>query len=208
MSQYPGPVERIYIQQGPSQSNGMGIAGFVVSLVGFISCGLLSPIGCILSLMGLRQEPRGLAIAGLVLGLVGSAWLALFGFACIAGTLGLSVAAKTAGAALSTSVSVTSVCSVVQEYGQAHQGKLPSEKELKAVLQRDGKPTKDAWGNELRYRITGASNYEVRSAGPDGKFDTGDDLTECDSIQANKLPDPEAGPKRPGRTPAHQDAEN
>ena len=58
------------VAQGP-QSNGLGVAGFVLSLLGLFSCGILSPIGVILSLLGITKQPRGLAIAGLILGLVG-----------------------------------------------------------------------------------------------------------------------------------------
>jgi hypothetical protein len=56
-------------------SNGMGLAGFIISLVGLMSCGLVSPIGLVLSWIGLSKEPKGLAIAGLVLGLLGSLWI-------------------------------------------------------------------------------------------------------------------------------------
>lgn len=57
------------------RTNGLGTAGFIVSLVGFLSCGFLSPIGLVLSLIALGRQPRGLAIAGFVLGLIGSIWL-------------------------------------------------------------------------------------------------------------------------------------
>jgi hypothetical protein len=33
----------------------------------------------------------------------------------------------------------------------------------------------DGWGHQFRYRLMGPS-YEIRSAGPDGKFRTGDDI--------------------------------
>ena len=62
-------------QQAPPPSNGLGVAGFVLSLLGFLgTCGLLSPIGLILSLIALRKQPRGLAIAGVIIGAVGSLW--------------------------------------------------------------------------------------------------------------------------------------
>lgn len=38
---------------GQPQSNGLGAAGFIVSLVGFPTCGLLSPIGLLLSFLAL-----------------------------------------------------------------------------------------------------------------------------------------------------------
>jgi len=72
-----------------SQSNGLGIAGFIVSLVGWLTCGLLCPVGLILSVIGLFKQPRGMAIAGSVIGGFGSLFLVFFGFALTVGLLGL-----------------------------------------------------------------------------------------------------------------------
>lgn len=63
----------VYVNQPPS--NGLGVAGFVISLIGFLSCGVISPLGLILSVAGLSKEPRGLAIAGTILGGLGSIWV-------------------------------------------------------------------------------------------------------------------------------------
>ena len=35
----------------------------------------------------------------------------------------------------------------------------------------------DQWGNQLQYKIIGKGKYEIRSAGPDGKMNTEDDIT-------------------------------
>lgn len=74
MSQQPNVV---YVQR---QSNSMGLAGFIISLVGWVSCGVLCPIGLVLSLIGLRKQPRGFAVAGVILGGLGCIWgiIALF----------------------------------------------------------------------------------------------------------------------------------
>jgi hypothetical protein len=80
-----------------SQDNNLGTAGFVISLVGILSCGFLSPVGAILSLMALNKEPKGLAIAGLVIGILGSAWVVvalIFGlFAVFAAAIGIGAKA-------------------------------------------------------------------------------------------------------------------
>lgn len=80
-----------------SESNSLGLAGFILSLIGFFSCGLLSPIGLILSFFGLFKPPRGLAIAGFILGLIGSILLLVmlvFGlFAVVLSAAGLEQAA-------------------------------------------------------------------------------------------------------------------
>ncbi len=64
------PPQQQVVVQTQSQSNGLGVAGFVLSLLGLFTCGLTSLLGVILSAIGMRREPRGLAIAGLVLGLI------------------------------------------------------------------------------------------------------------------------------------------
>ena len=88
----PGPTTNVVVQ--PAPTNGLGIAGFIVSLVGLLSCGLLCPIGFLLSLVGLTKQPRGFAIAGAIIGAIGTLWLVLFGFAMILAVFGLSSAAK------------------------------------------------------------------------------------------------------------------
>jgi len=63
------PPQQVVVQT-QSKSNGLGVAGFVLSLLGLFTCGLTSLLGVILSAIGMRREPKGLAIAGLVLGLI------------------------------------------------------------------------------------------------------------------------------------------
>ncbi len=59
------------------QTNGMGIAGFVLSVLSVFGCGVVyvsGPIwllGLIFSIIGLNRKPRGLAIAGLIISLLG-----------------------------------------------------------------------------------------------------------------------------------------
>jgi len=71
---HPTPVA------APPPTNTLGVAGFVLALVGLVGfcvpfAALLAPVGLVLSIIGLRQEPRGLAIAGVVLGAIGSLWM-------------------------------------------------------------------------------------------------------------------------------------
>ncbi|MBD5225122.1 MAG: EscU/YscU/HrcU family type III secretion system export apparatus switch protein [Bacteroidales bacterium] len=67
-SQYP---------QRRQESNGIGTAGFVLALVSFFGFwlpyvgGLTWLLGLIFSIIGVNRPPRGLAIAGLVISLVG-----------------------------------------------------------------------------------------------------------------------------------------
>ena len=41
---------------------------------------------------------------------------------------------------------------------------------------RDPINKKDAWGNSIQYKKTDDGSFEIRSAGPDGKFGTQDDI--------------------------------
>ncbi len=65
----PAPVQE--------PGNGMATAGFVVSLVSFLCCTLGSPVGLILSIVGMTKaknvggKGKGLAIAGIILGALG-----------------------------------------------------------------------------------------------------------------------------------------
>ena len=77
------PPQQPYVPQPPQKTNGLAIGGFVTSL---ICCG---PIGLILSIIGLSQinkNPneggKGLAIAGIVIGALGTVgaviyWIAM-----------------------------------------------------------------------------------------------------------------------------------
>ncbi|MCD7727874.1 MAG: DUF4190 domain-containing protein [Ruminococcus sp.] len=77
--------------------NGLAVAGFVVSLVSLFICGISSIVGLILSAIGLMQinknvqqgipqRGKGMAIAGLVIGIVGAALVLISIISCAAGT--------------------------------------------------------------------------------------------------------------------------
>lgn len=94
MSEQQQPVQQVIVQQ--AASNGLGTAGFVLSLVGLLTCGFLCPLGFLFGLLGMFKPPRGLAIAGTVIGALGSLWLAFFGFALVAGLFGFGSAVNEA----------------------------------------------------------------------------------------------------------------
>jgi hypothetical protein len=141
----------------------MGIAGFVISLVGIVTCGLLSPLGLIFSLIGLGRQPKGLAIAGTVISALGTLLLA--------GTIIVLVMGGGSIQALLTRGVVETAAQVIEEH-RAKEGELPAEEEATELI---GHLT-DAWGNELRYDPAG-DTFVIRSAGADGEFDTEDDVT-------------------------------
>ena len=69
--------QTIIIQNQPSKSNGIGTAGFVLALAGLVLVwapflnSILWLLGLILSGVGVTKQPRGLAIAGLCISLIG-----------------------------------------------------------------------------------------------------------------------------------------
>ena len=87
------------VYQPVQQSNGLGTAGFILSLVGLVTGGILSPIGLIISLIALGKHPKGLAIAGVIIGLIGSCGIiatVMFAGAAILAALGIGIAAAVA----------------------------------------------------------------------------------------------------------------
>lgn len=69
--------QTIIVTQARNTSNSIGVAGFVLSLIAFflgwipILGWLLWLLGLVFSFAGVFKEPRGLAIAGLVISLLG-----------------------------------------------------------------------------------------------------------------------------------------
>ncbi|KIC63359.1 hypothetical protein RM51_06675 [Chryseobacterium taiwanense] len=84
-----------YIQQEATPSNGIGIAGFVMSViaifVGWIPFlgWFVWVLGLILSFIGIFKTPKGFAIAGLIISLIGIVFF-IFLFGAILALVGLS----------------------------------------------------------------------------------------------------------------------
>ncbi len=57
----------------------------------------------------------------------------------------------------------------------------PTQTKLKQMIEE----RKDAWGRLLRYRAGGDGTYVIASAGPDGRFDTGDDIVRMGETAEN-----------------------
>jgi hypothetical protein len=168
-----------------NQTNGWGIAGFIVSLVGFVlSCGCLSPIGLVLSIIGLFREPRGFAIAGLILGILGSFWLILAVFLIPAIAIAIVGAALAAAgmaglaAVFEMGIDGAQIYQAVERY-RADTGQFPAQIEDLQIA--DEAVLTDPW--DMPYRIelvldadTGQEAPWLVSAGPDAVFGTDDDI--------------------------------
>jgi hypothetical protein len=178
MSQQPAPYQGIPVKE----SNALGIAGFVCSLLGLFTGGLLSPIGLILSLVALGREPKGFAIAGTVIGLIGSCGvilaLAFFGaviVAMAAAALGIAVAAVVLSEPekLEVTADMANIAAVIEEYKDAN--KYPPADLANLDLEPDWRT--DPWGNDYVYHLQDdPPGYDLESAGKDGQFGTLDDV--------------------------------
>ena len=69
--------QTIIINQQPSNSNTLGVIGFVLALISWLfSClpfvgFLVWFLGALFSILGLFKKPRGLAIAGVIISFIG-----------------------------------------------------------------------------------------------------------------------------------------
>ncbi len=76
--------QTIIINQTEKKSNGTGTAGFVLALIGlFVSWipvlgWIIWLLGLILSFVGIFKSPKGMAIAGLIISLIGVILLIVF----------------------------------------------------------------------------------------------------------------------------------
>jgi hypothetical protein len=151
----------------------VGLVGFILSLCGLLfAC--LFPIGMIVSLCGLGKQPKGFAIAGTVIGAVGTLLLIL-----IFVLYGAMIAACI-GVASSMQPVIDTQSALSEAEGQIDQweidnGELPDETVGNELISG----INDGWERPLRYELSedAVNGYVVRSAGADGEFDTDDDST-------------------------------
>lgn len=156
MSQMPQDDFALEFQQ--PRSNTLGLVGFILSFC-------LSPIGLILSLIGLGKPPRGFAIAGVVIGLLGTCLWIGGGMVVF---WGVRVARETQ--------EVTSGVGAIQTaltQAKGPDGKYPADLTGLSL----GAQANDPWGRPYKYeRTPDGLGYMLTSAGKDGQPDTGDDI--------------------------------
>jgi hypothetical protein len=168
---FAGQVTNVYIDR--PTTNGLGIAGFVVSLAGLVlTCGALSPIGLILSLFALLRRPRGFAVAGTLVGLAGTVLIAVVIGVFAAGIAGAGKLAQEAGKGIGTHARVAEAVSRIESH-RAQNSAPPDD----AAGQQLIVDLVDGYNNGLHYKRLSETEYEVRSAGPNGVYHDGDDVT-------------------------------
>lgn len=165
----PYGTPQVYVQPGPS--NGLGVAGFVTSLIGLMSCGILSPIALLLSFLALFKRPRGFAVAGTIISVIGTIALVLVGASFVLAMIGVKKGAEALGAQLTTMSAATDAATLIEEHRKTNEN-YPTQEVGNQLI--SGKL--DGWNTQLVYE-TGATGYQIRSAGPDTILNTQDDVT-------------------------------
>ena len=160
----------------PSSNNVAGTIGFVLSLLGLLGVGCLitSIAGCIVSYAGTKQEPKGLAVAGLIMGILG---LVMWGILILVYVLFFVIFAAGVGTAAYMGIELMADYmplaeanqAIVREWDEDH---VPNEQEGNELIAG----RLDRWDNQIRYDFDGVG-YKLRSAGKDGMLDNSDDLT-------------------------------
>ena len=153
------------------RSNGWGIAGFIVSLLSLLfTLGLLCPLGLLISLIGMLRAPRGLAFAGVLLGALGTLPWAALAVGVYSEARHQEQIARHQVEKQQTVTTFEEVLAKVHAY-RADEGHLPDQLEGNRIAVR----FEDGWEQSIRYEIRG-DKILLRSAGPDGEFETGDDM--------------------------------
>jgi hypothetical protein len=168
-----------YVPTKPT--NGLGIAGFVVSLVGLLGTGgLLCPIGLIMSLIALGRQPKGFAIAGVVIGLLGTCGgliVALAFGAAVLALLGITAAVAFAALNYPQRMELTIDMANIDQAIKRIQGTSKYPPASLTELHLDAETLRDPWGNAYVYVLRDKKpGYDVLSSGKDGVAGTPDDV--------------------------------
>ncbi len=164
----------------PQRTNTIGLSGYECSLLGLLTGGhLLSPVGLILSLIGLGQRPRGWAVAGVIIGLLGTCgWLivAVLVAVAIAGVLlaGVGMFFFTQADRIELTTDMSKIAMQAEDYKHNNRGVAPADL---TVLNLQTPALTDPWGTAYHYELTDQDpGYDIVSDGPDGKPGTADDV--------------------------------
>lgn len=155
---------------GEGGSNVLGIVGFVLAFC-------LSPIGLLVSLFALTKKPRGFAIGGVVVGLLGTVIWGVVGYGFAAGW-------EYVKAGIEGVMDYKELDAAVVEYHQQNGSYPTSVSDLSVTSEI----ATDPWGNEYRIEVSSdGTSYQIVSAGIDGSFDTPDDLRLDGGMDENEV---------------------
>ena len=177
-------LEPVYIGFEPSQPsrqkfNWWGFNGMWMSLFGLLSAGFLSPVPLLISLIGLRRPGKKMALVGTIVSLAGvimATSLIVGGIANARHHRQASHAARQQAKVRMETKQTQNVLGLAAqelvEYRDQNDGELPNDIDANMLVIKHVDP----WGELLRYDAE-IDHGVIRSAGPDRRFDSKDDVT-------------------------------
>ncbi len=142
-----------------------------------IALGALSPLGLLISVLGIFRVPKGAATGGVVLGMLGTLYLAGAGTLLVADQMELFTppAEREKRRAERTVAAVGEATAKITQHVAAN-GKAPTTEQGNRLLGS----FVDGWGRSIHYLKEEGGDpkaFLVTSAGPDGEFGNHDDVT-------------------------------
>ena len=170
------PTDETQQQTG---TNRCGVIGMILSIVGVCTCGLwlFTIPGLIISLIGLRKEPKTAAITGSVLGGIGILEFLILGPLMLGILLPALARAQNMARETKTESHITLIHHASDAYHAKHNKYPKSFEKLQDGEYIDSESTMDAWDHQMTFEGGGKSSPIITSAGRDGEFGTDDDLT-------------------------------
>ncbi len=159
--------------------NWWGFNGMWMSFASLMTAGFFSPIPLLISLVGLRRPGKKMAVVGTLTSLVGIGIAVAIVFGSIAAHNHQAQQRKAAKYQKVVQKQVQETQSLLAiaseeliEYRDNNNGELPDDIDANILVLKHVDP----WGESLRVDAK-ADHVVVRSAGPDSRFDTNDDVT-------------------------------
>lgn len=159
--------------------NRTGVVGLILSVAGVCLCGLwlLTLPGLIISLVGLRKEPRTTAIVGTVFGAIGIVEFLILGPLLLGLMLPALSKARESARDTVTRNRINQAETSSSIFHTEHNRYPKSFEELEQSDYFLPSAKTDGWDNQMHFHGDGETPPTITSAGSDGVFDTEDDLT-------------------------------
>jgi hypothetical protein len=159
---------------GKKRGPWIGVAGLGASLLGLLSCGVLSPVALVISLAGLRGRPRGFAVVGTAISAIGTLFLAGGITAAVLGEQAARERHQNAVRASQAVKHMQSLARVIESHREVV-GAVPLS--LSELSTLPAEAVTDPWGSEYRYTPNlEEQSFKVFSSGPDMTPETDDDI--------------------------------
>lgn len=151
----------------------------VLGIVGFVLAFCLSPIGLLLSIIAAFKAPRAFAIAGIIVGLIGTAFWAV-------SIAGISMMGTYFKSGIEFVIDAEQISNAASAYVSSHNGDAPPDL---AALQLPRDTATDPWGQSYRLTPGTSGAWTLESAGIDGTWGTTDDILIDSTMDQNQIPE-------------------